>query len=61
MKGFMITYGQPHKPTPSDTILRWIKDKLGITGINEDVYKAHSSLSASTIEAREIVLALPTF
>ena len=33
-KEFIITYGKPHKPASSDTISRWIKDELGMAGIN---------------------------
>ena len=41
-KEFIITCGKPHKPASSDTISRWIKDELGMAGINTDVYKPHS-------------------
>ena len=52
-KEFIITYGKPHKPASSDTILRWIKDELGMTGRNTDVYKPHSCRSASTSKPRD--------
>ena len=51
-KEFIITYGKQHKPALSDTISRWIKDEVGMTGINTNVYKPHSSRSASTSKAR---------
>ena len=38
-KDFIITYGKPHKPVSSDAISRWIKDELGMAGINTNVYK----------------------
>ena len=32
MKELITTYGKPRKPASSDTISRWIKDKLGMAG-----------------------------
>ena len=52
-KEFIITYGKPHKPASSDTISRWIKDELGIAGINTEVYKPHRRRYASTSKARD--------
>ena len=50
-KEFIISYGKPHKPALSDMISRWIKDEVGMTGINTNVYKPHSCRSASTTKA----------
>lgn len=61
LKEFMITYGQLQKSASSGIILKWIKEKLGITGVIKNVYKAHSSLSTSTSKASKILLAIPTF
>ena len=47
-KEFIITYVKPHKPASSDTISRWIKDELGMAGINTNVYEPHRSWSASS-------------
>ena len=52
-KEFIITYGKPHKPAPPDTISRWIKDELGMVGMNPNVYKPHSCRPASTSKARD--------
>ena len=52
-KEFIISYGKPHKPASSDTTSRWIKDKLGMAGINTNVYKPHSCWSATTSRARD--------
>ena len=52
IKEFIITYGKPHKPASYDTISRWIKDELGMAGINGNVYKPHSCWSATTNKAR---------
>ena len=52
-KEFIITYDKPHKPPSSDTISRWIKEELGMAGINTNVYKPHSCRSAWTSKARD--------
>ena len=49
----IITYGKPHKPSSSDTTSRWIKDKLGMAGLNMNVYKPHSCRCAFTSKARD--------
>ena len=36
-KEFIIKYGNPHKPASSGTISRWIKDELGMAGMNSNV------------------------
>ena len=51
-EGFIITYSKPYKPASSDTISRWIKNELGIAGINTNVYKPQSCRSASASKAR---------
>ena len=37
-KEFIIIYVKQHKPASSDTISRWIKDELGMAGINTNIY-----------------------
>ena len=50
---FIITYGKSLKSALLDTISRWIKqDELGKTGINTNVYTAHSCRAASASKAR---------
>lgn len=51
-KEFIITYSKPYKPASFDTISRWIKNELGIAGINTNVYKPQSCRSASTSRTR---------
>ena len=46
-KEFIITYGKPY-----DMISRWLKDELGMAGINTNVYKPLSCRSVSTSKAR---------
>ena len=52
-KEFFSTCGKPHQPASSDKISRWIKDELGMAGINTNVYKPHSCWSALTSTARD--------
>ena len=47
-----ITYGKPYKLSSSGTISRWIKDGLGIAGINTNVYKRSCCWSASRSKAK---------
>ena len=54
----LISYKKPHCPVSKDTISRWIKMLLGKSGINIDIYTAHSTRSASTSAARESGLSL---
>ena len=46
-----ITTKKPHKAASKDTIARWIKDMLAISGIDSGKYSAHSCRSASTSKA----------
>ena len=52
-KEFIITYRKRHKLASSDTISRWIKDELGMAGINTNDYKPHSCRSASMSKAKD--------
>ena len=42
---------KPHKPVSSSTIARWLKVLLGKAGVNTEIFKAHSTRSASTSAA----------
>lgn len=39
---------QPHKPVGSQTLSRWIKMGLHLSGVNTDIFTAHSTRHAST-------------
>lgn len=41
----------PHKPVSTDTLSRWIKEVLQISGINIQKYKAHSTRAAAVSKA----------
>ena len=47
----LISYRRPHAPVKSCTIARWIKSVLGKAGIDTNIFKAHSTRSASTSRA----------
>ena len=47
----LLSHIKPHEPVSKPSIARWIKEVLKISGINIDIYKAHSTRSASTSKA----------
>ena len=48
---FFITTVPPYKQCSKDTIARWIKETLSLSGINSGIYQPHSLTSASTSPA----------
>ena len=48
-----ISYVRPHKPVSRDTISRWTKETLRLSGIDTKVFTAHSTMSASVSKANE--------
>ena len=47
----IVTYGKPYHPVSKDTLARWIKDLLSLSGIDTSIFKPHSCHSASTSKA----------
>ena len=47
----LISYRRPHAPVKTCTIVRWIEAVLGKAGVDINIFKAHSSRSASTSRA----------
>lgn len=47
-----IAFRRPYKPVTSQTLSRWIRLTLAESGINTDLFKAHSTRHASTSTAR---------
>ena len=47
----LISYQKPHSPVTTDTIARWLKTVLHNSGIDIDVYSAHSTRSAASSTA----------
>ncbi|KAJ8034661.1 hypothetical protein HOLleu_21590 [Holothuria leucospilota] len=48
---FFISYLKPHKAVTKETISRWIKLVLGASGLNTDIFQAHSTRAASASAA----------
>ena len=46
--GFLISYQKPYQHVTTATISRWIKTVLRNSGINVDIYGAHSTRSAAS-------------
>ena len=51
-KAFFITHGKPYHPAAKDTLARWVKDVLFMSGIDTTIFQAHSCRSASTSAAK---------
>ena len=49
---FFLTHRRPHHPAAKDTIARWVKTVLHLSGVDIDIYKPHSCRSASTSHAK---------
>lgn len=46
-----LTIKKPHKPVSTNTISRWIKNMLSISGIDTSIFSAHSTRHAATSAA----------
>ena len=54
----LISHTKPFKPVSKDTIARWVKTVLELSGIDVKKYSAHSSRAASTSLCKSKGLAL---
>ena len=52
---FFVSHRPPHKPVTASTIARWVLGVMKQSGINVDIFKAHSTRSAGTSAARGLV------
>ena len=48
----LISFAKPHRPVSKDTISRWLKKLLTLSGIDTSIFTAYSVRSASTSAAR---------
>ena len=48
---FFISYRKPHGPVKKDTISRWLKDVLLLSGIDAKIFSSHSYRAALTSKA----------
>ena len=46
-----ISYVKPHKPISVPSLARWLRSLLKASGVNSDIFKAHSVRGASTTAA----------
>ena len=51
----LISYIKPHNEVSSSTIGRWLKTCLSLANIDVNVYQAHSTRSASTTKAAQLL------
>ena len=51
-KGLFVCYKKPHKKASKQTLARWIKSVLKMSGIDTKQFKAHSTRSAATSMAQ---------
>ena len=54
----LLCYRKPHGPTTKDTLARWIRSTLKVSGVNMDTFTAHSCRAASTSKAMSSGVAL---
>ena len=47
-----LSYMRPHKPVTKDTIARWVKTVLVYSGIDTNIFTAHSTRAAATTKAK---------
>ena len=59
-KKLFISYVKPHNKVSKATIARWVKTVLGLSGVDTNIFKAHSTRSASTTGAKGLNVPLAT-
>ena len=48
----LVSYRSPYKPVHRDTVSRWLREVLLLSGVNTEVFSSHSFRAASTSKAR---------
>lgn len=56
----LISFRKPYRPISRDTLSRWLKDIMALSGVNMDLFKAHSARSASASKAVSHQVSLST-
>ena len=54
----IITHRSPHKPASTDTIARWLKDLLLLSGVDTSLFNAHSYRGASSSYANKMAVSV---
>ena len=55
---FFITYGKPHHPASKDLLARWVKEVMGNSGIDTEIFKPHTTRVASNSAAYKLGMSL---
>ena len=55
---FFITFGKPHHPASKDSLARWVKEVMGNSGIDTEIFKPHSTRVASNSAAYKLGMPL---
>ena len=55
---FFISYIRPHNPVSVDTVLRWLKEFLRLSGTDTGIFTEHSTRTVSTFKAKLVGLGL---
>jgi integrase len=59
-KQLLLSYIHPHKPVSRETISRWICKVLVASGVDTDVFSAHSTRSAAVTAAKQASVPINT-
>ena len=54
----LISYNKPFKRVSTDTISRWLKEVIGLAGIDTKIFKGHSTRSAVTSKASRLGISM---
>ena len=55
---FLVSHIKPHKPVSPSTVTGWLGQVIAIAGINIEVFKMHSTRSASSSKAEVTAVSL---
>ena len=55
---FFINSGKPHDPTSKDSLAPWVKEVIGISGIDTEIFKPRSTKEASNSAAYKLRMPL---
>ena len=56
----LVSYQKPHRPVSKDTVSRWLKHELKLSGIDTSTFGTHSTRAASTAAAKAQHLSIKT-
>ena len=59
-KAFFVTHGKPYHAATKDTLARWVKNTMSLSGVDIAVFRPHSCRSASSSTAKNSGVQLHT-